>query len=831
MNTRIERYAEPKFDTAELTFPARTVAQLKAMPAKELEAFLTSVYRSLAAASPVLDKFNTLCYFESLCADTQLANAIINSSIMSLCVKMLNSSPMPSNIRAQLATVMGLLLRYATIIHPELRKTNIIVVLMDTLDVEPQPRARRRMMACLGELLFYIATQPPQEHSAWAVDGPRVASVFLKAVQETDEVLRHIAVKAIENIATLSDRSFAQLFAAKEFVTHLVGIFHAPPQLIRNDYLRASALGAAVHLAEADTSHIAHLMSALGADSIGELLCNGSARVIQSVLTFLNLFLCKAVALLLNSDGNEHHIVRRVTWSSPTAAQKDTSSVFAVANINALTIQQSLSDLLRSRARFMDGLTGAMEHAAPAIRGKAALAVLLLTVAETTFLSPQAGDIKIFTHLEKLARDKDTYVLNCMRMLFQLLSFFVFVTITQLARTRPGVDIGVLGDDLVVTLHVLTSHSLRSSIFIPEELLVELAECVARLPQFGESPRHQENLFLLLEALSQDRALLAAHHGVILRVVLPAAATLLSHPHGEVRFSALRTIFDFVQPIVNDSGLYDPSNVGCAAVPLLNDFIISLQPALFALLGDSEPIPLYTLKLLSACCERSTAILSRYGTAPLVTTLVEFASRRGESKNSIYALTLLLRVLQFGGEAHVVHACHQNLVGCIAHEITEAAAASQDQYLEACTETMFYVLSHAERLPHLISDCMPWLHLLSPVLLPLCADRQSYSECAASSVQKLVQLYPEARALLLDPSSFANLRQVLGDYDESAAQVIIPMLRALLIAVSGGDKEAVRGLQRDDMVLVQLQVLSQSAESRQLSQLAAEVLAAVYRSV
>ena len=44
----------------------------------DLEKFLTVVYKSIGGQTSVAEKLNTLCYFETLCQETQAANLLVN---------------------------------------------------------------------------------------------------------------------------------------------------------------------------------------------------------------------------------------------------------------------------------------------------------------------------------------------------------------------------------------------------------------------------------------------------------------------------------------------------------------------------------------------------------------------------------------------------------------------------------------------------------------------------------------------------------------------------------------------------------------------------------
>jgi serine/threonine-protein kinase ULK4 len=154
----------------------------------------------------VQDKVNVLAYFETLCTDTTAANVLINSSLTILFVRMLSNARAPT-LRVRLASVIGLLVRHATFIADELAQTGVLDVLADTLR-DKNERVRRRAMATLGELLFYIATQQQDAQAmgksgdVWQVPPSAVAAVLRLLKVGEDEIAQHYAVKTVENIGS-----------------------------------------------------------------------------------------------------------------------------------------------------------------------------------------------------------------------------------------------------------------------------------------------------------------------------------------------------------------------------------------------------------------------------------------------------------------------------------------------------------------------------------------------------------------------------------------------------------------------------------------------------
>lgn len=87
---------------------------------------------SIHGSAVMNEKLNTLKYLETLCTNIDAANILINGPLMPLLVKMLRTMKVPG-LRVQLTSVMGLLIRHATLIEEELAGSGIVAVLTETL--------------------------------------------------------------------------------------------------------------------------------------------------------------------------------------------------------------------------------------------------------------------------------------------------------------------------------------------------------------------------------------------------------------------------------------------------------------------------------------------------------------------------------------------------------------------------------------------------------------------------------------------------------------------------------------------------------------------------
>ena len=379
LNRRIEAVPESHYDPNALPFEPLAISDMLAAPQQDLERFLTQIYRSVAHSSPINEKVNTLAYFETLCTDTAAANVLINSSLMTLFVRMLRASKAPT-LRIRLSSVMGLLLRHATYISEELASSGVVTVLTECLK-DKNERVRRRAMATLGELLFYIATQqheaglkapadgaggPP---GAWQIPPATVGTVTRMLRQGEDEIAQHYAVKTIENIASHGG-DWAHKFSSQETVGSLVAIMSGA----KSEQLRGTA-------------------------------ASTLSRAARHSPAVLNLVLDKyGIKILVNG-------------------LRDTSPKVQQASLNLLN--RGLADLgARARASLaaednrslLPTLVSLLERGSAVLRGKALLTLASLFRLHNRWLLAACGT-RLLPLVDRLQKDRERYLQRCLEAL------------------------------------------------------------------------------------------------------------------------------------------------------------------------------------------------------------------------------------------------------------------------------------------------------------------------------------------------------------------------------------------------------------------------------
>ncbi|GAA0159778.1 hypothetical protein LIER_16482 [Lithospermum erythrorhizon] len=143
-----------------------------------------------------------------------------------------------SALRAQLASLIGLLIRHSTDISDELANSGMLGALTDGLR-DRQEKVRRFSMAALGELLLYISTQneqgregnllesPSKENrqtSGWQVPSSVITLVASLLRHGEDDITQLYALRTIENISSHGGY-WATRFSSHDVISSLSYIF------------------------------------------------------------------------------------------------------------------------------------------------------------------------------------------------------------------------------------------------------------------------------------------------------------------------------------------------------------------------------------------------------------------------------------------------------------------------------------------------------------------------------------------------------------------------------------------------------------------------------
>jgi serine/threonine-protein kinase ULK4 len=128
------------------------------------------------------------------------------------------------NIKIRLASIIGLLIRHATVIENELSGLGIANVLIEVMKLEKSEKVKRRCMAALGEYLFYGATQIDEDpqNTVWDMSSISYQTI-LKTIKTSseDDIVKYYATKTVENITAQSVQT-GQKFSNQELCLALI---------------------------------------------------------------------------------------------------------------------------------------------------------------------------------------------------------------------------------------------------------------------------------------------------------------------------------------------------------------------------------------------------------------------------------------------------------------------------------------------------------------------------------------------------------------------------------------------------------------------------------
>jgi hypothetical protein len=179
-NKDIERIVEPVYKPDYLTFSPWTPDQFeKKIETQEIENYMSEIYNAIVSNSNLTERVHALSYFESLITNSNVSNRLINSAFLTLFVHMLDKSTKSHMIKIRICSIIGLLIRHATVIENEVAESGICSILCQTLD-DTKENVRRKAIAALGEYLFYAATQldDDQVSKVWIISEEAISALL-----------------------------------------------------------------------------------------------------------------------------------------------------------------------------------------------------------------------------------------------------------------------------------------------------------------------------------------------------------------------------------------------------------------------------------------------------------------------------------------------------------------------------------------------------------------------------------------------------------------------------------------------------------------------------
>lgn len=129
-NKDIERIQEPVYKPDYLTFTPWTPEQFeKKIETQEIENYMSDIYNAIVGNANLTERVHALSYFESLITNSNVSNRLINSAFLTLFVHIMGKSTKSHMIKIRICSIIGLLIRHATVIENEVAESGICSIL------------------------------------------------------------------------------------------------------------------------------------------------------------------------------------------------------------------------------------------------------------------------------------------------------------------------------------------------------------------------------------------------------------------------------------------------------------------------------------------------------------------------------------------------------------------------------------------------------------------------------------------------------------------------------------------------------------------------------
>ncbi|VFQ64728.1 unnamed protein product [Cuscuta campestris] len=559
---------------------------------KEQPDLVNKIIGILSGNTSTGEKQNVIRYLEMLSSNADAANILTNGPIMLVLVKMLRQSK-TSLLHAQLASLIGLLIRRSTFIGDELSNSGILGALTDGLR-DRQDKVRRFSMAALGELLFYISTQDDHARdtnvfvspskdarpsSVWQVTNSIISLVSSILRNGEDDMTQLYALRTIENISSQGGHWSAR-FTSQAVLTNLCHIFRAP---CKQEIIKLTAGSCLVRLVRFSRTCIQRVLDKLPLKDISSILVKGSQREQQICLNLLNMAL------------SESHMP---------------------ANIG-----RYLPPLLEDK-NLVPHLITLIEQEGEILKGKALLSVALLCKNGKRWLPQFFCNAKLLSTVDRLLKDKDSYVKQCLYTFADVVASSVpslletiIVDIQQLMGGRRRVQImGVASRNssknnfhfFPVVLHLLGCSLLKQRVACHQVI-----QQLANLLRLMESPFHgrddfQITLLRILESIAEETSAIEEGSTIFICEVLPSLSVVYrGNKDGDARFLCLKVFFDLMATLLNEVSGNEQKMMELKSIS--NSHFLPLYPSL---VEDEDPIPVYAQKLLVMLIEYGLITIS-----------------------------------------------------------------------------------------------------------------------------------------------------------------------------------------------------------------------------
>lgn len=767
MNGRIERYIEPTVPRDSLSFPYHTFDEVKQMNHEAITTFLANAFRALSNEKQQETRVKILAYFEIICKDPSIANILINSTTMDFCFRQVDDPNSTSELRAQAAMVIGQLVRHTTFIHQDVVRAGIIQRTMNLFTKETDMIVRRRLLVCLGELLFYVAVQTAAEREGWQIQTEPIQQLYMNALESDDDVLRHYAIKGIENVASVSDRYMAnKLFATPAIVQRLTAIYRAGQGTqSKGEHMRSSAICAVCKLGSASDLLLPVILQSKVfpvSEYPAAIKRSHIPLTSQLLLTLLVYGLHRSMELVKTKDTSTSGIP---SVSSTVARQDENSSEALIGVVTGIS------------GRVLESVRELNDKSTTAMRGKCLLLIsLLASLGGSTLAQICTNHFPAF--LDRLMADKDAYVQQCVAPFSQSLSLYILDKLRSLRKE-------VTSPLYVHTLRQLLSSSLvRKSVDLDPETFQFLGECVQKcLVRDSSHNKYEDEFHSVMECFLAPELAQTKLHAICTHL-LPALQSMVQAPNGASRFFAVRLLYTFVSSLLIEY----PNSAAphTEALQVVTNATANVTKVLPELIKEPQPLPSHTFRLLAACGEWNITALEPLATTQSLNVILQHlcSPKNTEQMRPLQVLHMMLTHRPELIRPTLESDFHRVLLRILSQPISAENVAGE----AACSVVAaMFPVGMDEGVLSALRKRFPGTDLepLENAVLRYCMDDRLASRYASSAVEGMVRVSTQAQQILLHPGGGLAVLVPLckgGPSSENRQEALQALLRAMRYA-------------------------------------------------
>lgn len=815
-NSRIEYTPEASYDASTLGFTAMTAAEINSLSPSRHTAFFRSLYMALSSTRNGLEAIrNVMNYIMALCSDPEVARASVNSSVMRQCVKHAGRKDAPASFRATAALIMGLLVRTTSFITDEVASSSILADIMQLFEDETEVTVKRKLIACIGEFLFYIAVQNEAQRQLWNVQPTTVRRVFLSALDSNDDVLKHYTAKMIENMASTPQKEMVQeLFTEPVFVEKLLAVFALPQVEGRSEDMRSDAACAAFKLAMVKEELILTVMQSkeVPVASYATVMQRSTVtHFMQILMTFMNHALVKGMTALQNPFTE--------MWAQ--AAQESRSSRGTSLFTSALSTadaEEIVGNVLFVSEEVLEHLSAAIEQASVAVYGKTLLFVTLIGCIGGSGLCQVLGGRSV-AFLDRLVRDSDKYVRKCAVVMSEFLGWFIADKLTSIARrvssTSTPTHLGVIQQ-------LLNCSAIRNGIDFQTSVFRSLATCIDKAMNNTLYGSYENDFNSVADRFVENPEVVLKYEDSICQYLVTTYAEMLSRKDTSGRFTAVRFLTSAMVPIAAEGTESRKENSWATAVA--RKILNVVTPNLASLLQETSPIPVNTMRLLTTSGEMAQEALSSLVTERLLGTVLEYINGSEGDDDMFYPFSFIHVCLLACTQVEILnYVVRQDLLSTALRALASALREKNDQRMEVCCVLLAEVLRRvtSDATSRVMVQCADSARkdTISAVLLPICADTNNsvtVMESAASAMEDYARLSALARADLTSPTTLSSYIGALSNalYSQTKRTVATRLLTALEVSCESSSRDVLQTLSRNSRLIAVLKTAAGTANMR-----------------